>query len=1216
MKRSDALYEAVEERILVLDGAMGTEIQKRGLSEEDFRGGSLEEELREHPSRLFGCNDLLSLTRFDIIYEIYESYIAAGADIITTNTFGANRISLADYGVEGYAYDINLAAAEMARCAVDEAEKLDGKMRFVAGSIGPTNKTASISPKVEDAGFREVSFDDLLQSYTEQVNGLLDGRVDLILIETVFDTLNCKAAIKAVKDVCQERGMLTEHPFPIMVSATISDASGRTLTGQTVEALLVSLDQAELFSIGLNCSMGAEELKPHLQRLAAAAPLPVSAHPNAGLPNQFGDYDQSAGMMKDILQDFMEHKLVNIIGGCCGTTPEHIARIAEIAPQYAPRVYEKPRCDTELSGLEALQITEDVNFIQIGERTNVAGSRRFARLIREEKYDQAIAIARSQVESGAEIIDICMDDAMLDGPSSMRRFLNLIAAEPDISRVPVMVDSSDWQVVLEGLKCLQGKSIVNSISLKEGEEIFLAHAREVRDYGAAMVVMLFDEQGQADTFERKIEIAERSYQLLTEKAGIAPQNIIFDPNVLAVATGMAEHDRYALDFIEAVAWIKENLPYVRISGGVSNLSFSFRGNNTIREAMHSVFLYHAVNNGMDMGIVNPAMLTLYDDIDAELLKIIEDTLLCRVPGASEKLIAYAENLIEDPAAGPQKSPDRQLWRERSPQERLGISVIKGLTGFLEEDVRDSAAAVDDPILLIEGPLMDGMRQVGELFGEGKMFLPQVVKSARVMKQAVGMIRPMIEEHSPDRESSSAGRLLFATVKGDVHDIGKNIVSVVLSCSSIEVIDLGVMVPAERILEAAEEHQVDIIALSGLITPSLQEMINVAQQMEERSMSIPLMVGGAATSAVHTAVKIDPVYSGPVVHTNDASSCVDAAVQMLSEEQRIPFFEKLSSFYEGLREEHRKKTGKLELLDLGIARERGKVFRDALTPNSQEPAVHSVTNIRIPIEDVLRFINWKMFLNTWELPFSSPEAERLIGEAKALLERSAASESYRIIGSVGLFAAGSLEDDVVLETGQGRKTLHFLRQQAADSSCRSLSDLILPVGPEDELRDTIGLFSVSVHVDEAMKEDGYDSLLVQTLADRLTEAASEFLHQKVRRELWGYAPEEELSLGEMIAGRYQGIRPAAGYPACPDHSEKQMILELLGGSERTGIELTASQAMVPNSSVCGYYFAHEQSSYLSVGKIGKDQAADYAGRKNTTYRDVRRWLDHLIIDQQD
>ncbi len=1204
MNRIDSLYEEAEKRILVLDGAMGSLLQKYELTEEDFRGDGLDEILSKISIPLKGCNDLLSLTRYDVIYEIYQGYVDAGADIISTNTFGATPITLADYSLQDLAYDMNLASAELAKIVVDEAERADGKMRFVAGSIGPTNKTASISPKVEDPGYREVSFEDLVESYSIQINGLLDGRVDMLLIETVFDTLNCKAALFAARKILDERGMLTKNPFPIMVSGTISDASGRTLSGQTVEAFMVSLEHANLFSIGLNCSMGAEEMRPHLETLSAHASTYVSTHPNAGLPDRNGDYTQSAQRMGAILEGFLADGLVNIIGGCCGTTYEHIRVVSQLAMRFSPRKIPEPSKVTSLSGLEPLRMTSELNFINIGERTNVAGSRKFARLIKEEKFEQAISVARSQVQNGAQIIDICMDAAMLDAKESMNRYLQLIAAEPDIARVPVMVDSSDWEVILTGLACLQGKGIVNSISLKEGEETFIEKAKTINTYGAAMVVMLFDETGQADTYEKKIQIAKRSYDLLTEQAGVLPENIIFDPNVLAIATGMSEHDAYAKAFIDAVRWIKDNLPYAKVSGGVSNLSFSFRGNNTIREAMHSVFLYHAIANGMDMGIVNPAMITLYDDIPKDLLEVVEAAILYSSPEAAENLIEFAQNMAEDEMKGSAKQGKQadSSWRKTSVEERLTYSLMKGFTEFLDEDLQKAIDRIlsegDEVVSLIEGPLMSGMRQVGILFGEGKMFLPQVVKSARVMKRAVEYLKPYIEEEKSGTGSSSLGKILMATVKGDVHDIGKNIVSVVLACNGIEIIDLGVMVPTEQIIETAISENVDIIALSGLITPSLSEMVHVATELERRGLSIPLLVGGATTSIEHTAVKIAPNYSGPVVHTKDASTGVEAAIQLLNPSKREEFVKQLEQKYQQIQRDL--STGNIpksiELLPFEESKERGSSHRKQIVAKSPiSPGVH---HIELSLEELIPSINWKMFLHTWKLPFKAQEADELLADARQVLEEI--KDSLQIRASFGLFPASRIGEDVSLQSNDGSRVLHFLRQQEASLKGSSIADYI------SESDDYMGVFAntAGIGLRELIAEcgsDDYRALLIQSLSDRLAEASSEYMHKRVFTEFWGYAPDES-----------KGIRPAPGYPMCPDHSEKQKIIDLLGGGDETGIVLTESQAMVPTASVCGYYIAHPDARYFSVGKIGNDQLSDYAKRKGMTDKEAGRWLAQILI----
>ncbi len=1201
MNRIDRLYEEAATRILVLDGAMGSLLQRYALGEDDFRGEVVDTIPGAASIPLKGCNDLLSLTRYDIISEIYQGYVDAGADIISTNTFGANPITLKDYGMQDLAYDMNLAAAELARMVVESSEQADGKPRFVAGSIGPTSKTASISPKVDDPGYREVSFSDLVDSYSVQIAGLLDGRVDILLIETVFDTLNCKAALFAAGTLLKERGYRSEHPFPIMVSGTLSDASGRTLSGQTVEAFSLSLEHANLFSIGLNCSMGAEELRPHLETLSACAPSLVSAHPNAGLPDRNGDYTQSAQKMGGILEGFLSDGLVNIIGGCCGTTYDHIRIIAELAGRFSPRTIPEKGHTSAFSGLEPLYMTAERNFVNIGERTNVSGSRKFARLIREEKFEEAISIAGSQVRNGAQVIDICMDDAMLDAKASMVRYLNLIAAEPDIARVPVMVDSSDWEVILSGLACLQGKGIVNSISLKEGEEAFIERARAIRSYGAAMVVMLFDESGQADTYEKKISIAERSYTLLTEKAGIPPEDIIFDPNVLAIATGMSEHDRYAKDFIEAVGWIKGNLPHAKVSGGVSNLSFSFRGNNTIREAMHSVFLYHAISKGMDMGIVNPAMVTLYDDIPADLLQVVEDAILCRTADAAEKLISFAEHMAADDMKGSAKLQNQadSAWRKEPVSQRLTHSLMKGFTdyiaGDLDEAVREKKVHSEPVISLIEGPLMDGMRQVGTLFGKGKMFLPQVVKSARVMKKAVEYLQPLIEEEQSGTGSSSMGKLLIATVKGDVHDIGKNIVSVVLACNGIEIIDLGVMVPADEIIARALEEQVDIIALSGLITPSLNEMIHVASELEKRGLRIPLFVGGATTSIEHTAIKIAPNYCGPVVHTRDASGGVEAAMRLLNPRTRDAFVTELEETYRSIRTLHGEGGQTEALRSLEAARKLGSETVRAIP--ARAPLVPGQQVLEIPLAEVEPLINWKMFLHTWKLPFTGDEADELTRDAQELLKELKLTYGYTIRAVTGIYPVTREADDLILKTGESHETLHFLRQQETKLEGASIADYFSADG------DWIGLFAITAGIGmegilSSYGDDDYRKLLLQSVADRVVEAASEYMHEKVMTEYWGY-------------DTIQGVRPAPGYPMCPDHSEKETVIRVLGGTGVTGISLTESQAMIPAASVCGYYIAHPDSRYFSVGSIGEDQVTEYAGRKGMDREEILTWLSRSV-----
>lgn len=1209
MRRIDELYEQLNERILVLDGAMGTMIQKQGLSEEDFHSQEIDEWAS---GPLKGCNDVLSLSRYDVIMDIHQGYVDAGADIITTNTFGANRISLSDYHLQELSYDMNLASAELARAVVDAAIQADGRLRFVAGSVGPTNKTASLSPDVEDPSARDIRFEELVEAYGEQIRGLLDGRVDLLLIETVFDTLNCKAALFAAKREIEAREYLSENPYPVMVSITLSDASGRTLSGQTIEAVLASLSEYELLSIGLNCSMGATEMLSFLRRLSSSTSLLVSAHPNAGLPDQFGAYSESAAKMGKTLELFMGQGLVNIIGGCCGTTYEHIRVIKEASLRYAPRTASLMNEHMILSGLEALEVSSTKNFINIGERTNVAGSRKFARLIREGAYEQAASIARDAITNGAQIIDICMDDPLLDAKQEMRRFIDLISTDPDIALVPFMIDSSDFEVIETGLQSLQGHGIVNSISLKEGPELFLHRARTIRSYGAAMVVMLFDEQGQADTYERKISIAERCYRLLVQE-GIRPAEIIFDPNVLSVATGIPEHDAYALDFIRTVKWIKENCPHAKVSGGVSNLSFSFRGNNTVREAMHSVFLYHAVKNGMDMGIVNPGMLIPYQQIETELLERVEDVILCRRVDAAERLSEYAQGLSHKKE---QQDPSHRVeaWRSTSAEERITYSLTAGITDYLQEDITEARISLEeeskDVVSIIEGPLMEGMKRVGELFSEGKMFLPQVVKSARVMKKAVELLLPFMPQ-GDDTPDTRRGRVVLATVKGDVHDIGKNIVSVVLACNNLEVFDLGVMVPSEKIVQTAIDTNADIIALSGLITPSLQEMITTAELMEERGLDIPLLVGGATTSDAHTALKIAPVYRGPVIRTSDASSCADAVARLLSDTFRKTFIRAVEDRYEKIRDEYAEKGVEASLVSplSGIEVRR---FSQPVPPANE----YGRTQLEFTPQELLPYMNWKMLLHTWKLPFETDEAQTFLKEARELLEQL--GDSIRIKATYGLYHAGSEDQYVLLEDGGTIQRIHFLRDQLESGLC--LADYIVPVS-EKHLLDTMGLFSVTI--DQALidlikvKEregEKYQALLLQSLSDRLVEAGSEYLHLLVRRTFWGYAPKESLSQKELLKGQYVGIRPAPGYPSCPDHSQKEVLLNLLGGPEVTGIELTEHMAMIPSSSVCGYYIAREEARYFSATDIGTDQLRQYAQDRGMDEKQLQSYLAGVRVHQ--
>ncbi|HOK97512.1 MAG TPA: methionine synthase [Bacteroidales bacterium] len=1214
------IYEEIKNRILILDGAMGTMIQRYQLSEEQYRG----ERFKDFPYPLKGNNDILCLTQPAIIREIHEQYLDAGADIIETNTFNANAISQSDYHLEDIVYELNVAAAKIARAAADKfTEFTPEKPRFVAGSIGPTNKTASISPEVNDPGYRAVSFDDLVSVYSEQIEGLLDGGVDILLVETVFDTLNAKAAVFAIENVASQRGM----KIPVMVSGTITDASGRMLAGQTVEAFMISLSHVDLLSIGLNCALGAMEMRPYLQELAKKANFYISAHPNAGLPNQFGQYDETPEQMTPHIHQFAKEGLVNIVGGCCGTTPEHIRRFAEAIKSEKPRPKPKPEPVTRLSGLEALYITPQSNFINIGERTNVAGSKKFARLIKEEKYEEAIAIARQQVENGANIIDVNMDDAMIDAEKAMVRFLNLLMAEPDIAKVPIMVDSSKWEVLEAGLKCLQGKCIVNSISLKEGEEKFLQQARLIRQYGAAVVVMAFDERGQADTFERKIEICSRAYKLLTEKVHFPPEDIIFDPNVLAIATGIEEHNNYAVDFINAVRWIKQNLPHAKVSGGISNISFSFRGNDAIREAIHSVFLYHAIKAGLDMGIVNAGQLQVYDQIPEDIREAVEDVVLNRRPDATERLMAIAETI----KSTGQTTVANEQWRTLSVEERLQHALIKGITDFIETDILEALEKYPDPLEIIEGPLMAGMNVVGDLFGEGKMFLPQVVKSARVMKKAVAVLMPYIEKarEASGKTNTSAGKILLATVKGDVHDIGKNIVSVVLACNNYEVIDLGVMVPCEKILETARKENVDIIGLSGLITPSLEEMVHVATEMQRQGFDIPLLIGGATTSRVHTAVKIDPVYQHPIIHVKDASKSVPVVSNLLSKSLKKNFVENVKREYQELREQYANSKQKQQYVTLEEARANKFKIDWAAEPPFPPRFVGTKVWNNYPISEIRPYINWMFFFIVWQLrgkfpdilndPQKGEEARKLYDEANRLLDEIEKRKLLKANAVFGIYPANAVGDDIEVYTDESRtkvlKVFRNLRNQVAKPAGEPnpcLSDFITP--KESGIKDYLGAFAVTagIGIDELIQQykqehDDYHVIMIEALADRLAEAFTELIHLKIRKEIWGYASEENLSFDDLMLEKYKGIRPAHGYPACPDHSEKATLFELLDATRKAGIALTESFMMLPGASVSGLIFAHPRAQYFFVDKISRDQVEDYARRKGVTPEQVEAWL---------
>nr|WP_319270945.1 methionine synthase [uncultured Draconibacterium sp.] len=1209
------IREELKKRVLVLDGAMGSLIQEYKLDEADYRG----ELLKDHPSDQKGNNDMLSLTRPDVISEIHEAYLEAGADIICTNTFNATSISQADYNAEEYVYKMNKASAELAKKLTDKyTEANPDKPRYVAGSVGPTNKTLSLSPDVNDPGYRAISFDEVKIAYREQVEALLDGGVDLLLIETIFDTLNSKAAIFAIEEVLDAKGL----NIPLMVSGTITDASGRTLSGQTLEAFLNSVSHVDLLSIGLNCSLGATDLQPYIKELAGKAPFHISAHPNAGLPNQFGEYDETPEIMAGHIKQYLDNNYVNIIGGCCGTTPAHIKAFADMAAKANPHHRAEATSYTKLSGLEPVTITENTNFLNIGERCNVAGSRKFARLISEEKYEEALTIARHQVENGAQVIDVNMDDAMLDAEKEMVTFLNLIMAEPDIARLPIMIDSSKWNVIEAGLKCLQGKAIVNSISLKEGEEVFIEQAQKIKRYGAAVIVMAFDEKGQADNTERRKEICSRAYKILTEKVGLPAQDIIFDPNVLTIGTGIEEHNNYAVSFIESVKWIKENLPLAKVSAGVSNVSFAFRGNNMVREAMHSVFLFHAIKAGLDMGIVNPGMLQIYDEIPKDFLEKIEDLVLNRRPDATERLLEFAENL----KSTTKKEEKKDEWRELPLEERIGHALVKGLPEFVDEDMAEAIEKYSPALNIIEGPLMDGMNVVGELFGSGKMFLPQVIKSARVMKKAVAYLLPYIEaDKAKFKNSTSQKKVLMATVKGDVHDIGKNIVGVVLGCNNYDIIDLGVMVPTEKILDEAIKNEVDVIGLSGLITPSLEIMVEIAKEMERRKMNIPVMIGGATTSKIHTAVKIAPEYSAPVVHVKDASLAVNVVSNLISKNEK--FITDLDAEYAQIREFQGKRKAK-EYITLEKARE-NKFPIDWNNTPIYKPNFTGVKHlIDFPLEELRNYIDWTFFFITWGLKGHYPqiladekqgeEAKKLFKEGNEFLDEIIAKKMLQANAAFGIWPAQSDGDDVVLyedescEKEIGR--FYHLRQQEKKKEGVAnfcLSDFVAP--KESGKVDYCGGFATTagIGIEKWTKQfreehNDYKAIMVEALADRLSEAFAELLHLEIRKNYWGYAPGENLTLDEILKIKYQGIRPALGYPACPEHSEKENLFKLLD-AEEIGISLTEHFAMYPNASVSGQYFVHPESRYFSLEKISKEQVKDYAKRKNEPVEFVEKFL---------
>ncbi|MGQ3676556.1 methionine synthase [Xanthobacter sp. TB0139] len=1220
-----ALTAAARERILVLDGAMGTMIQALKLDEAGYRG----ERFADWKQDVKGNNDLLSLTQPDAVRDIHLQYFMAGADIVETNTFSSTTIAQADYAMEALAHELNFESARLAKEAAKLAEQKDGRRRFVAGALGPTNRTASISPDVNDPGFRAVTFDDLATAYAEQVRGLIEGGADIMLVETIFDTLNAKAAIFAIEQVYAEKGVR----LPVMISGTITDLSGRTLSGQTPAAFWYSVSHAKPFSIGLNCALGAKEMRAHIAEIGRVADTFVCAYPNAGLPNEFGLYDESPEAMAALIEEFASSGLVNVVGGCCGTTPDHIRAIANAVAGKAPRAIPEIEPRLRLSGLEPFELTSAIPFVNIGERTNVTGSARFRKLITNGDYPAALAVARDQVESGAQVIDVNMDEGLLDSEAAMRTFLNLVASEPDIAKVPVMVDSSKWSVIEQGLKCIQGKGIVNSISLKEGEEQFRHHAELVRRYGAAVVVMAFDETGQADTYERKTEICARAYSILTEM-GFPPEDIIFDPNVFAVATGIEEHANYGVDFINATEWIRKNLPHAHVSGGVSNLSFSFRGNEPVREAMHAVFLYHAIKVGMDMGIVNAGQLAVYDEIEPRLREACEDVVLNRRTDSTERLLDLAE---EFRGQGKEKKAADLTWRTWPVEKRLEHALVNGITEYVEADTEEARQQAARPLHVIEGPLMSGMNVVGDLFGAGKMFLPQVVKSARVMKQAVAYLMPFMEkekEETGQTDSKAAGKILMATVKGDVHDIGKNIVGVVLQCNNYEVVDLGVMVPAAKILETAKKEQVDVIGLSGLITPSLDEMVNVAAEMEREGFHVPLLIGGATTSRVHTAVKISPQYlRGQAVYVTDASRAVGVVSNLLNTETRGPYVADIRAEYEKLAEAHARADSQKQRVPLQKARDNAlKLDFAGYTP--PKPAFTGTQVFEdYDLSDLVPFIDWTPFFQSWELRGRYPAiledevvgetARNLFRDAQAMLEKMVAEKWVKARAVIGFWPANAVGDDILLFRDDSRAhplaTLHTLRQQLAKREGRynlALSDFVAPM--ETGIADYVGGFAVTTGIGEDEKiaqfkaaHDDYSSILFKALCDRLAEAFAERMHMRVRTTFWGYEAGEELSNEDLIAEKYRGIRPAPGYPAQPDHTEKATLFKLLDAEARIGLKLTESFAMWPGSAVSGLYFSHPESAYFGIGRIERDQVEDYATRKGWSVEEGEKWLAPIL-----
>ncbi|MGC9386702.1 MAG: methionine synthase [Hydrogenovibrio sp.] len=1223
------LKSLLAERIVILDGAMGTMIQSLNLSEDDFRG----DHFADYHMDIKGNNDILAMTQPHLIRDIHLSFLNRGVDIVETNSFNATTIAQADYDMQAIVTELNIAAAQVAREACDQAEQNDGQPRFVAGVLGPTNRTASISPDVNDPGKRNTSFDELVEAYTQATHGLLEGGADVILIETIFDTLNAKAAIFAVKEVEAAVG----YEVPIMLSGTITDASGRTLSGQTAEAFYNAVAHAEPLSVGLNCALGPEELRPYVQEISRVCETYVSVHPNAGLPNEFGEYDETPEQMAAEIAVWAQKGWINIIGGCCGTTPDHVKAMAKAALAHPKRELPQIAPACRLSGLEPLNIDENTLFVNVGERNNVTGSAKFKRLIIEENYGEAIDIAVKQVEDGAQIIDVNMDEGMLDAKACMVKFLNLLASEPEASRVPIMIDSSKWEVIEAGLKCIQGKGVVNSISLKEGEDAFIHHAKLVKQYGAAAIIMAFDEDGQADTLARKIEICKRSYDVLTQKVGFLPQDIIFDPNIFAVATGIEEHNNYGLDFINAVTWIKANLPHAKISGGVSNVSFSFRGNNPVREAIHSVFLYYAIQEGMDMGIVNAGQMAIYDDLPEKLRQAVEDVILNKDPEAGERLLEVAEEFRGDGQAA-SKVADT-AWREQSVEKRLEHALVKGITDYIEEDTEEAYQKLGSGLHVIEGPLMDGMNVVGDLFGSGKMFLPQVVKSARVMKRAVAYLDPYLL--AAKTEGQQQGKIVMATVKGDVHDIGKNIVGVVLQCNNFEVIDLGVMVPAEKILDTAVEQGANVIGLSGLITPSLEEMVNVAKLMKERGMDLPLLIGGATTSKAHTAVKIEPQYDHPVVYVKDASRAVGVAQSLISNDLKVDFAAKIRAEYQQVREERKARAQQVKRIPIKQARTNPALTDQAwqeFTPVRPKFLGTKVLD-NFPLEKLVERFDWSPFFQAWELHGLYPrilddkvvgeEARKVFADAQTMLKQIIDEKWLTAKAVYGFYPANRVGDDIEVYTDESRNqvlhTFHHLRQQAEKKrggANNCLSDFI--ASKESGVADYIGFFAVTAgigideHVERFEKDhDDYHAIMLKALADRFAEAFAETLHEIVRKDDWGYAPDENLDNEDLIKERYQGIRPAAGYPACPDHTEKGTLWELLKPDETIGLDITESFAMFPTAAVSGTYFAHPQSRYFGIGSLGRDQVEDYAHRKGWTIEETEKWLaPNLGYDPED